>query len=89
MNVGHAAAQAGLTVRAVRYYETVGLVVPARRENGYRDYRFSEVRFLQEIKALTDLGLSAAQTRPFVECLALGHTEGDDCPASLAPTATR
>jgi DNA-binding transcriptional MerR regulator len=83
MNVELASAQAGLTVRAARCYETVGLVVPVRQDNGYRDYRPSEVRLLQEIKALT-LGLSAEQTRPFLECLVLGYTEADDRPASLA-----
>jgi len=37
-----------------------------------------------EIRALTGLGLSVEETRPFVECLACGHSVGDECPASLA-----
>jgi peroxiredoxin/DNA-binding transcriptional MerR regulator len=84
VNSGRAAAEAGLTARALRYYESICLVVPARRSNGYRDYRPDDVRLLQEVKALTDLGLSVEQTRPFLECLSAGHTHADDCPASLA-----
>jgi peroxiredoxin/DNA-binding transcriptional MerR regulator len=84
MRTGDVARQLGLTVRALRYYEKAGLVVPARSPNGYRDYGPGSIRQLEEIRALTRLGLSVAQTRPFVECLAGGHSSGDECPASLA-----
>jgi peroxiredoxin/DNA-binding transcriptional MerR regulator len=73
-----------VTVRALRYYEAMGLVVPSRLPNGYRDYDTASVRQVEEIRALTGLGLSVQETRPFVECLASGHPAGDECPASLA-----
>ena len=73
-----------MTVRALRYYESVGLVVPARLPNGYRDYDAAAVRAVEEIRALTRLGLSVEATRPFIECLASGHGAGDECPASLS-----
>jgi peroxiredoxin/DNA-binding transcriptional MerR regulator len=73
-----------VTVRALRYYEALGLVVPCRLANGYRDYDPVSVRQVEEIRTLTGLGLSVEETRPFVECLASGHSTGDDCPASLA-----
>jgi peroxiredoxin/DNA-binding transcriptional MerR regulator len=78
------ARRAGVTVRALRYYEKTGLVVPARLPNGYRDYGPVSVLQVREIRELTGLGLSVEQTRPFVECLASGHGSGDECPASLA-----
>jgi peroxiredoxin/DNA-binding transcriptional MerR regulator len=84
MRVGELARRAGVTVRALRYYEALGLVVPSRLANGYRDYDRMSVRQVEEIRALTGLGLSVEDTRPFVECLASGHSTGDDCPASLA-----
>src|SRR5215472_7389100 len=84
MRVGELARRAGVTVRALRYYEVLGLVVPSRLANGYRDYDEGSVRQVEEIRALTRLGLSVEDTRPFVECLASGHSTGDDCPASLA-----
>ncbi|MFD9283808.1 MerR family DNA-binding transcriptional regulator [Streptomyces mirabilis] len=38
MRVGELARRTGVTVRALRYYEAAGLVVPRRLTNGYRDY---------------------------------------------------
>ncbi|GAX53861.1 MerR family transcriptional regulator [Streptomyces olivochromogenes] len=84
MRVGELARRAGVTVRALRYYEAAGLVVPRRLPNGYRDYAPMAVRQVEEIRTLTGLGLSVEDTRPFVECLASGHDVGDECPASLA-----
>jgi peroxiredoxin/DNA-binding transcriptional MerR regulator len=84
MRVGELARRTGATVRALRYYEALDLVVPSRRPNGYREYDQAAVRQVEEIRALTGLGLSVEETRPFVECLACGHSVGDECPASLA-----
>jgi peroxiredoxin/DNA-binding transcriptional MerR regulator len=84
VRVGELARRAGVTIRALRYYEAAGLVVPARLPNGYRDYAPVAVRQVEEIRALHDLGLSVQETRPFVECLADGHLAGDECPESLA-----
>ncbi|MDA0634530.1 redoxin family protein [Nonomuraea sp. MCN248] len=84
MRVGELAVRAGVTIRALRYYEAAGLVVPTRLANGYRDYDPRSVRLVAEIRALTGLGLSVEETRPFVECLASGHGASDECPASLA-----
>jgi hypothetical protein len=38
VRVGELARRTGVTIRALRYYEAAGLVVPARLPNGYRDY---------------------------------------------------
>jgi peroxiredoxin/DNA-binding transcriptional MerR regulator len=84
MRVGELARRTGATVRALRYYETAGLVVASRSPNGYRVYEPAAVRQVAEIRALTALGMSVEETRPFVECLASGHGTGDECPASLA-----
>jgi peroxiredoxin/DNA-binding transcriptional MerR regulator len=84
MRVGELARRTGVTVRALRYYEAAGLVVPARSPNGYREYEQAAVRQVVEIRALRALGLLVDETRPFVECLASGHGSGDECPASLA-----
>ncbi|MEO1238359.1 MAG: MerR family DNA-binding transcriptional regulator, partial [Pseudomonadota bacterium] len=37
MNIGEAARRSGLPAKTIRYYEDIGLVVPARAANGYRD----------------------------------------------------
>jgi peroxiredoxin/DNA-binding transcriptional MerR regulator len=68
----------------LRYYERAGLVVPTRLPNGYRRYDPVALRQVEQIRELTGLGLSVAETRPFVECLASGHGSADECPASMA-----
>jgi peroxiredoxin/DNA-binding transcriptional MerR regulator len=84
MRIGELARQAGVTAKAVRYYESLGLIAPGRLANGYRDYSKDDVRLAHEIKSLGHLGIPAERTRPFLECLTAGHQHADDCPASLA-----
>ncbi|WP_418060633.1 MerR family transcriptional regulator [Pimelobacter simplex] len=77
------AERAGVSVKAVRYYESRGLLTPARAANGYRDYDDADVLVVREIRALLSLGLTADETVPFVECLRAGNDRADVCPASL------
>ncbi|MEU4931502.1 MerR family transcriptional regulator [Streptomyces yokosukanensis] len=84
MRIGELARQAGVTAKAVRYYESLGLITPGRLANGYRDYDGDDVRLVREIRALHRLGIPVEGTRPFLECLAAGRAYADDCPASLA-----
>lgn len=83
MKIGELAARAGVTTKTVRYYESLGLLVPARLSNGYRDYGQHDVRAVQEVRSLSRLGIPVGRTRPFLECLAAGRAHADDCPASL------
>ncbi|MFG2356329.1 MerR family transcriptional regulator [Streptomyces sp. NPDC048521] len=84
MRISELARRAGVTTKAVRYYEGLGLITPERLANGYRDYTGDDVRLVREIKALHRLGIPVEGTRPFLECLAAGSPHADDCPASLA-----
>lgn len=56
MNIGQAAMQSGLATKTVRYYEEIGLVIPARcAGNDYRNYSATNVdhlRFLQRARAV-------------------------------------
>lgn len=72
-----------MSVKAVRYYESLGLVNAERLRNGYRDYDARDARLIREIHELSSLGIKAEQTRPFLDCLVSGNEQGDDCPASL------
>jgi DNA-binding transcriptional MerR regulator len=84
MQIKDLAERAGVTVKAVRYYESRGLISPRRASNGYRLYDDSDVRVVREVRALLSLGLTAEQTHPFVECLRAGNDRADVCPASLS-----
>lgn len=63
MNVGRASERAGLPVRTMHYYEEIGLVVPARRENGYRDYSEADVHKLGFLQRARGLGFSVEECR--------------------------
>lgn len=93
VKIGELARRTGVTAKALRYYERLGLVTPERATGGtsrpkagggYRAYDEGHVRIVAEIQELAGLGIAPGRARPFVECLDAGHQHGDDCPASLA-----
>ncbi|MCF3102186.1 redoxin family protein [Streptomyces roseoverticillatus] len=84
MKIGELARCAGVTIKAVRYYESLGLITPRRLANGYRDYTEDDARLVREIRILGSLGIPVERTRPFLACLAAGRQHADDCPESLA-----
>lgn len=84
MRIGELASSAGTTTRALRYYESQGLLDAPRRTNGYREYDESHLRVVREIQTLREVGFALEDTRPFVECLRAGNEAGDSCPDSVA-----
>ena len=69
LRINEVAAEAGLTTRAVRYYEEIGLVEPAARSGGdYRLYDESDLQRLLFIRSLRDdAGFSLAQIGQLLE----------------------
>lgn len=67
MRIGEAAAAAGLTASAVRFYESEGLLGDApRSEGGYRLYGEVDVRRLKFIRRARTLGLPLQAVRELV-----------------------
>ncbi|MEV8092758.1 MerR family transcriptional regulator [Kitasatospora sp. NPDC085879] len=84
MRIGEAARRAGVSAKAVRRYEALGLISPGRAANGYRSFDEADVRAIREVRALRELGIAADRSRTFLDCLAAGAEASDDCPSSLA-----
>lgn len=84
MRIGELASRAGVSVKAIRYYEQIGLITPAREVNGYRWFDDDHLRAVTEIRELSAIGVSPQKAGPFLECLDLGHVHGDECVSSLA-----
>ncbi|MFI6948380.1 redoxin domain-containing protein [Streptomyces sp. NPDC050422] len=84
MRISEVARRADVTTKTVRYYESLGLITPARLANGYRDYSAHDARLVREARELNRLGIPVERTRPFLECLSNGRDHADDCPSSLA-----
>lgn len=62
LKIGELARRTGLTVRALRHYEDIGLLVPSKRSSGgYRLYDGKDVARLYRIQALRRLNLSLAE----------------------------
>src|SRR3712207_402676 len=57
MTIGQVAAATGVTVRTLRHYDALGLLVPAERTSaGYRLYAEADLRRLYRILALRRVG---------------------------------
>ena len=67
LRIGALAARTGVSVEALRYYETRGLLRPAaRRSTGYREYATATVRVVLFIKRAQALGFSLAEVEELV-----------------------
>ncbi len=63
MNVRDAGKISGLPSKTLRYYDDIGLVVPDRQDNGYRDYDDRSVQKLAFLKRARQLGFSIDDCR--------------------------
>lgn len=62
LTIGQLSAASGVSIRALRHYDDIGLLVPSRRSEGnYRLYDKSDVQRLLQIRSLQSLGLSLDQ----------------------------
>lgn len=68
MRSGELAKAAGVTVRALRHYRSIGLLPePPRTESDYCDYRMSDLFRLLRIKNLVSLGFSLERIKAMLE----------------------
>lgn len=57
--IGEVADRVGLSLRTIRYYEEIGLVVPSgRTHGGFRLYTAADIDRLSLVKALKPVGMS-------------------------------
>jgi len=64
MQIGEFAKQAGVSIRAIRYYEELGLIQPEKRSRGgFRLYGAENRKRLAVINFLKDAGLSLIEIR--------------------------
>src|SRR5688500_11967309 len=86
LSIGDIAAQTGVTVETLRYYEQRGLVRPAqRRSSGYRVYGADAVRVVRFIKRAQSLGFSLAEIEELVQLRERAWT--GDAPRQLRDAA--
>lgn len=70
VQIGVLADRVGLSMRTVRYYEEVGLVVPSTRSpGGFRLFGPAEEERLRVLKTLKPLGFSLDEMRELIQIL--------------------
>lgn len=80
LRVGEIARQTGKTTRAIRFYEELGLVVPARRtKGGFRQYDRTALVRIYWIDRLQELSFSLQEIGEFLSAL----REEDHGPAAM------
>ena len=80
LKIGEASKETGLSVKAIRFYEKIGLIPASARSfgSGYRLYTEGDVRRLRLIQRFKVLELKLAEIKEIIESLKL-KGEGCDC----------
>ncbi|AUS80817.1 MerR family transcriptional regulator [Actinoalloteichus sp. AHMU CJ021] len=81
MRIGELSRRAGVSVRALRYYEEQGLLRPRRRPSGYREFGDGDVALVARIQALISAGLNTQHIAEVLHCF-------DEGGAGSVPTPT-
>ena len=89
--IGEAAEATGLTPRAIRYYEELGLLAPATHVSGAnRRYDDEDIERLKLIKRLREVvGLSLAEVRTYLEAETQRRALSREYHATTDPTRQR
>ncbi|CCQ57595.1 MULTISPECIES: MerR family transcriptional regulator [Crocosphaera] len=68
LQIGELAKQTGLSIRTLRYYDEIGLLMPSHRtEAEYRLYSEADIARLQQILSLRQLGFALKEIRQCLE----------------------
>jgi MerR family copper efflux transcriptional regulator len=67
MRIGELAEQAGISTKAIRYYEQIGILTsPARTASGYRTYDQAAIGRLSFVRAAQAVGLTLGEIRQII-----------------------
>lgn len=69
LSIGQLAARTGLSVSAIRFYETKGLIAPGRNAGGQRRFRRSDIRRLSFVLLTQQCGFSIGEIRDMLHSL--------------------
>lgn len=73
MRIGDVAQRAGVSPRALRYYEEQGLLTSERTHSGQRDYADSAVERVRLIQQFFAAGLASRTIQQLLPCVDTGH----------------
>jgi DNA-binding transcriptional MerR regulator len=73
MRIGEVARQAGVSTRALRYYEEQGLLSSERTHSGQRDYSASAVERVRLVQQFFTAGVPSRTIMQLLPCVDTGH----------------
>ncbi|MGW1819356.1 MerR family DNA-binding transcriptional regulator [Streptomyces sp. NPDC002125] len=77
VRIGEVAQGAGVSVRAVRYYEQQGLLIAERSPSGQRLYRQDAVPLVRFFQQMFAAGLTSRRITELLPCWDSGHTDAE------------
>ena len=78
MRIGELAARTGLSTKALRYYESIGVLPePARTAGGYRDYSMAALDVVRFVRSAQAVGLTLGEIREI-----LGYRDRGETPCA-------
>jgi DNA-binding transcriptional MerR regulator len=90
MRIGELAEQAGISTKAIRYYEQIGILAPpARTPSGYRSYDQAALGRLGFVRAAQAVGLTrarSARSSPSATMARLPAPTSPTCCSATPPT---
>ncbi|MBB2941112.1 DNA-binding transcriptional MerR regulator [Actinoplanes lutulentus] len=70
MLINQLATRSGVSTRALRHYDRLGLLSSRRLDNGYRDFEECAVEEVRRIRLLLDIGLGLQAAAEILPCFA-------------------
>ncbi|MGW0476223.1 MerR family transcriptional regulator [Streptomyces coeruleorubidus] len=77
IRIGEVARGAGVSVRAVRYYEQQGLLIAERSPSGQRLYRQDAIPLIRFFQQMFAAGLTSRRIAELLPCWDSGHTDAE------------
>ncbi|WP_329189702.1 MerR family transcriptional regulator [Actinacidiphila glaucinigra] len=77
IRIGEVARGAGVSVRAVRYYEQQGLLIAERSPSGQRLYRQDAIVLIRFFQQMFAAGLTSRRITELLPCWVSGHTDAE------------
>jgi MerR family transcriptional regulator, redox-sensitive transcriptional activator SoxR len=74
ISIGDLAVRTGVSVSAIRFYESKGMITPFRSGGGQRRFLRSDIRRISFIRIAQGLGLSVEEIGDHLRALPLGRT---------------
>lgn len=86
MKIGTLSRETGVSVRAIRHYDQLGLLTSRREENGYRTFSEADVQRVRLIRLFLGVGFQLEEIRKYGPCWRDEVSPLDDTPIDLTLT---